>query len=329
VENTPQKTMFNPTQKEEFIKYVMEKSNTKDRERGESNLINFFYRLSSIEEEFGKDFSMFNFDEIKIALSILCRRSVKYQITILSQLRQYLEWAIMTNNSLDTENRLIGFSTNDVDVSMSYGMSMVKNEEQLSEYLDITLRPMQDDTIDNMYRALFHMLFNGLDFQEAVDLKTNQIDLETKTIKLLDKNIDISEMCCKVINYLLQMDGYVVQLFRDGWRYVDKADTGHVLERTVDHRDNIEKAMEPAISNIFGRLKKELGYKISITRNDIYLSGVFYRTYIKELNEKKIDLSEYFLKYQHQVFSIKSPDAKINEGMEEYLSWKKAFGLTV
>ena len=319
--------MFNVKQKSDFIEYLIDKSKGKDTEKYQKQIENFFNRLEPIEQELGKDFSMCNFEEIKVVLSILCRRSVKYQKSILSQLRKYLDWCIDSKKSLDSENRLVGISTSDIDFSISYKMSMVKDEEQLSHYLDIVLRPMADDTIDNMYRALLHLIFNGFSFKEAVDLKKDQVDFENRCIKKNNKQYIISDQCCEILKHLSIMNEYVAPMFHNGIRIHEIADTGHVLERTIDSRRNMYDSMIPIISTIFNKLKNELGYQISITLNDLFTSGIFYRIYKNECSNKEIDLSEYIEKYQNQSVTINSPELIINDGMEEYLTWKRAFDL--
>lgn len=319
--------MYNSSQKEDFIQYVLSASKTKDIETYKMSLITFFNRLEPIEEELDKDFAMFNFEEIMIVLSILCKRSVKYQGVILSRLRKYIEWAISLGKALDSENKLVGISQKDIDFYISYKMSMVKDEEQLSHYLDIVLRPMADDTIDNMYRALLHLIFNGFNMREAIDLKREQVDLEHKLVSFNNKKVDISEMCSNILRHLFLMHAYLSIAFKEVECSREIVHTGHVLERSIASRNKMVESLSNFVSLLFKKLKLELGHKISITLSDILISGIFYRIYVKECETGEIDLSEYMSRYKDHVLTIDNPELTAKDGMIEYLAWKTAFSL--
>lgn len=319
--------MFNVSQKEDFINHLLEKTKISNKEKYQNQLINFFNRLAPIEQELGKDLSMCNYEETKIVLSILCRRSVKYQKSILSQLRQYLDWCIDTGKSLDSENRLVGITPSDIDYSISYKMSMVKDEEQLSEYLDIVLQSIHEDTIHNMYRGLFHLVFNGITLKEAIDLKKSDVDPKNKKAYVNGRCIELSDVCCDVIEYLSSMNGYVVNNKFKG-NFIEIFNSGHVLERTSDNRDVMEEALRPKVSEIMSELKQSLRSSITITLNTLFLSGVFYRMYKKECNKGEIDFSEYMMQCENQSVTINNPEGVVDDGLQEYASWKKAFNLT-
>lgn len=326
-QNVRRFTMYNIDQKSQFIEYVLVSCKGKDIKTKRSSLINFFNRLEEIENELEKDFAEFNYEEIKIALSVLCKRSVNYQRSILSQLRQYIEWAIDLNISKDSENRLIGITTDDIDFSISYKFSMVKDEDQLVENLDLVLNPMKNDTIHNMYRGIFHLLFNGVNLKEALELKNADVDLINKKAYINERCIDLSNTCCSILGYLSKMSGFAIKENRLKGDFLEITDTGHVLERTVDNRDSMEQSLRPKISGFMGELKELLKSPISITPNTLLISGIFSRMYKKEIETKEIDFSEYMSKNEYKVSTIDNPEAILEEGMIGYHAWKKAFGL--
>jgi hypothetical protein len=132
----------------------------------------------------------------------------------------------------------------------------------------------------------------------------------------------MSNKCYEVLEYLSKMSGYATK--RD---WLDIAETGHVLERTVENRENIMEALMPNVSGFMSKLKEVLNYPISITPNSLFLSGIFYRMYQLEKETGEIDFAEYMLSTESQSSTISNPEYTKEEGMEEYLSWKKAFDL--
>jgi len=319
--------LFNPIQKNEFIEDFLSKSETKNIEKREIEIEKFFNRLEEVESDLEKDFSLFDYEEIILALSVICRRGARYQKTILSQLRQYLEWCIDKGYSLDNENRLIGLTIYDIDLSLSYKMGMIKDEEHLVKLLNMELNSLEEDTIDNMYRCLLHLVFNGLTFDEALNLKQDMVDLKNELINLPQRTINISDVCCHIIKYVTNMDYYSSNVGYDSQREFKIVKTGYVLERTTANRESMKKSIIPVISNHFRNIKKEMGHKISITLFGLHLSGILYRIYQKEQNNEKLDFNEYVGQNLNSNINIATPQQVIDNGLVEYSAWKKAFDL--
>lgn len=319
--------MYNCQQKESYIDAVIELSLSKEAEKNRIAMINFFNRLEVVEDDIGKDFSMMNFDEIKLVLSVLCRRTIKYQITVISNLKRYLQWCITNGCSLDRENRLICIKPTDVDYSLSHKMSMVKDEEQLGAYLDIVLKVMKEETSDNMYRTILYLVFSGFNLSEIIEITDDKVDIENGTIRHNENLVQLSEKCIEIVKYYKGMTHFVAAVGNNSERSIEIIKTGHLIERTVKSRISMKETLSVSISNIFTELKEHEGHLLSITLNNLWLSGVFYRMYEKEVSTGMLCFDEYLMKFQDSINGAYSPSIIEDECRLEYERWKKAFGL--
>ncbi|MEG0898344.1 MAG: hypothetical protein RSF40_01360 [Oscillospiraceae bacterium] len=315
--------MFNPEQKTAFIDYAMASTLSPKNGSREADWVNLFNRLEEVEQDQEKDFSQFTYKEMLDSLPLILRKTVNYQRQTISSLRGYLTWSIENKCSLDSENRLIGLTPSDVDFSKSYAMCMVKDEEQLSEYLDVVLADLNDDSGDNMYRTMLHLVFNGVQFNDVFNLKLDQVNFENKTLTYGNNIIALSDKCCELIAYVRDMDviassqGGTAKRTKKGikdavTREREIVKNGYILENTSDDRSKMKNTAITVVSTKFATLKQHLEYPIAITFTSLWRSGVFYRAYQIELETGEISLQE------------------LGDGEDyklEYAAWKKAFSL--
>lgn len=320
--------MFNTSQKEEYIDYVLSFNSSEERlEQNRTQLVNFFNRLEEAEELIQKDIAMMNFSEMQTVLPVLFRRTIKYQTVVISNLRKYLSWCIENGYSLDSENRLLGVRPIDLNSTENYKFSMVKDEDQLEKYCEDFLQEWGNESVENMYRILFHVVFNGILFDEVIWIKDDQVDLENLTIFLSDRQIKISKLCAGWIKKYKNMNYYTSSLGERGTRNLPIVKKGYLLERTVASRESMKTSMPAYISKLFARLKAEKKSVVTLTLNSIWLSGVFYRMFVEECNSGKIICDEYIERYKGSNVVTYTPSISIEECRVEYTRWKNEFKL--
>lgn len=317
--------MYNEKQKREYIEYCLASSNVKDVSKYKSNLIAFFSRLGKeVESDFEKDFCMFDYSDMKIALATFCKKTSVYQRTSLSRLRSYLNWCIDFGLALDQENRLDGIVASNIDTTISCKMNMVSSEDQLIERMDAVLQPMAHGTIDNMYRVCYLLIFSGIKLDDTVKIKSSDVDFENKTITFNGRTVGISDYTSQAIAALSNMNCYVAASGPSGERLMDIVKTGYVLERTVAGREGMVNSMTTKISNHFKDIKDKFGFKISITVNSLLLSGVFSRMLQKEKCTGNIDFLEYVILFVDGK-KLNASKTNLTFAMEDYCTWKKTF----
>lgn len=332
--------MYNEPQKLLYIESYLKSSNVKDKETRLGSMCNFFNRIQEPEVSLDKDFSMFNYEEIKMALAIICRRSVRYQKSVLSELRGYLEWSIDNGLSLDCENRLIGITPSDIDIVASYRINMFGNETELNLALDKILTPMQEDTSNNILRAILHLLFNGVSYNAVFDIRSSEVDFENNIIHLHGRDIKISVMCCNILRYVMGMyeffeaprfdtgniDSQLAGLNRSARKF-SIVKSGYAIENSRDNRSAMPLTYKPIITKAFAALKAMNRDMISTTIGDIVTSGIFYRIFENEKENGEPDFSEYFIVAKQDDKNEYGLAASLRDAEAQYYGWKKAFGL--
>lgn len=311
--------VYNSTQKLRYIDYLISKG-TKSEERTRQRMVNLFEKMSDVEERLGKDFSQFDLSEIKSALPEICIRSVGYQRVVIGYLRSYLEWCIEEGLSLDQENRLVGIDIRGLNIGSSYNETMIKDNLQLDEYLNIVMRPLQEDSVDNMYRVYYHLLFDGLTLDEALNLKQEQVDLDHKLIHLNHKDIFLSDLTCKYIRYLSKMRVYCSATKAGGIKSYKIIENGYVLKRTTPDRSRFKIVAINFSSKYFSNLKEALQSDLTLNITSIMLSGIFYRMYQEELKGNQVLYDEYLSRYNREDMTT-----ALNEGKMGYKAWKETF----
>lgn len=317
--------MFNITQKLEFIKKQTLLSDASDIEEIKKGWTNFFNRLSKLEEEKNKDFSMMTVDEIDNVLSKFLRGGKIYKETTLSNLSTYFEWCLDNQITLLTQNILLAKKVKNIDTSSSCADTMVKDEEDLKQCLDNinVFREESLETIDNLYRCYLYLLFSGLTIDEAFNLLEKDIDLNNNQIVIGDKKIILSQNTRDKIEDVLSMDYLVVRR-----RNVEFVKTGYLFENTVsaderpeNYREKMKVIWDVAISKKFSYSDREL------TQSTILKSGIFYRMHQKEIQGGVVDCQEYLEMCKYNVTTIDNPNMVIANCKNEYAEWKKAFKL--
>lgn len=338
--------MYNEPQKLLYIESCLEMSRAKNKDARRDGMRRFFNRIQEPEVYLDKDFAMFNYEEIKMALATICRRSVGYQRSTVSELRRYVEWCIDNGLSLDCENRLIGLSVNDLDIIASYRASMFKNEAELNLALDKILMPLQADTSNNNIRAILHLLFNGVLYNEIFDIKSSQVDFEKSIIHLHDRDVKISLICSNILKYVMNMyeffeapkfnvnsieskDNFSIGLNNKSGkaRKYSIIKKGFVIENSRDNRTAMPMTYIPIISNAFAALKAANGNIISVTIGDVVTSGIFSRVFENEISSGKLDFTEYQRVASQGNNNRYYIDMTLRDVESQYYGWKKAFGL--
>lgn len=342
--------MYNEPQKLLYIEDYLKSSKVKDKETRRNSMGNFFNRIEDVEKPLDKDFAMFNYEEVKMALSMICRRSVRYQKSVLSELRSYVEWCIDHHFALDCENRLIGIAPSDIDMVASYRINMFKEESEFNLALDTVLMPMKEDTSHNLLRAILHLLFNGISYNEVFCLRSNQVELEERIIHLESRDVKISSMCRDVLKYVMNMYEFfsapkfdadnidtsddlaigfdnMADGARKGVKKYRIVKNGYAIENSKMDRSSMPSNYIPVISNAFTAIKKAKGDIVSTTTGDIITSGLFCRIYEKESQGEKADFQEYFAMAKQDVKNEYGMSASLRDAELQYAGWKTAFGL--
>lgn len=317
--------MFNENQKIEYINYQISKSKSSDLDNLRKKYINFFNRLSFYEEELNNEFSLMSDDEQMNVAKKMSRGRRLNQDNNLSALKRYLDWAIKMNLSSSDKNVLKKKENIYREPPELYKTSMLRDELDLVQILDETLKPENKGTIDNMYRCYLHLLYHGLLQDEIAYLLEKDVIISQKKLIVNNKIIEMSDILCGLLSRYLKMTSYKKEI----WNTIRETPiirTGYLLENTASkeekespgYRDIIMNSWSVAIS------KKLKDCNRDINQTNILLSGAFMRMYKEEQQTGKINHNEYLMLKKNR--NLTNNLTKILKACEtEYKLWKKAF----
>lgn len=320
--------MFNENQKKSYIDFYIKVANSRNTKSVKAYLIRLFNKLEKYEQNLNKDLSMMDQEELKYTLSEFLKGSIATQSSVKSTLGNYFNWCLQNNLTLLNENYINNIAIDTVDSFEFYKQDTVSNEEELRDVLNEVLKPVEADTIDNLYRLYCHLLFNGVSYKNIFYLKECDVSLKNKTINDNGNIIYMSDILYKLIKYYLDMI-YFFQQKKGGVYALLIPRTGYLLENSVPLERKLqdgfrEKFRKSFVTSLSIKLKDSFK---NLNSTNIYNSGVFYRIYLKESKTGEIDLIEYLNDKKGNLITIESPTTVKKRATTEYLAWKKAFNL--
>lgn len=318
--------MYNEEIKKEFINYYLSKSLSGNQESTNRKINGILERLGRVESEFGIDISHADYETAMSMVGMFLKGGAAYQNSQLSEVRQYLEWCIVNGKTPILENPLAGVTVKDIDLRFFYKISMVKEERELLEYLDISLKPIQADTIDNLYRVYCLLLFSGLTPDEALHIKEVDVKLPHRRIMANGNTINLSDKTTYFVKTLMDMDGYAKQT-KSGMSIRKKANDEYLLTFSTENRKYVSLYCKQAISKSNALYRTSTGKKTFLNSTNIFNSGIFNRMYEKERQIGTVDLQEYLRHYTKESMSTSAFGFKKTTGFLEYDTWKRAFAL--
>ena len=211
---------------------------------------------------------------------------------------------------------------------------MVSGPLHLQKYLDSIFDPEEEETIDNLYRCYFWMAFGGIDEEDTILIKTEDVDLENMEIRYKSVSVPIYRDALPAFRNAITLNSFLYKhpkyskLIRreripgDTIMRGIKATTKTFTMRTTLSKRNI-KAIEEGKTDL----------QLSFYR--VRMSGLFYRTYEIERAGGTVDFSDAALRLMDGKTYSLSGREKIEhkqrrierDYFEDYQRWKLAFSM--
>lgn len=314
--------MYNEELKKRFIREYTRSDTTAKRAR------QMFNSLEAYEKDWGADLCTRNAEELAPIIEAVTGYRAYTRWAAIGLLRRYVEWCIA--------NRVPGACRGMLEV-MPSGLEnvrtrMVTGPVHLQRALNQIFEPEEDGTVDNLYRCFYWMGFAGMNEEEAVKVRSAEVDFQ---------------------NQRILHEGESYPLYREAVPAFRKA----ALLSTVVYRhpnyEDVVRNRTPGDLLLRGykggvrvlALRKALSLKnaaaIEGGRTDLHLSyqrvgmsGLFYRTYENERAGLPVDFSEQADrqlargKAEGLYTTIQDRTAKMKferQYMEDYRRWKLAF----
>ena len=316
--------MYNEQQKVNFIKGYTGSLNT-------ANVATtIFNALEKYEEQWQADFCTRSKEELQPVIDEIVGLRTKSQWMTLIILKEYVKWCI----AMKVPGACDGMLQVEAVGLDKVRHQMVSSPLHLQKYLDELFDPESEETIDNIYRCYFWMAYGGIDEEDTILVKREDINFDQMTIAYKDTNIPIYREALpafrnavSLTDFLYKHPNYTKTVRRDRiggdtiMRGI-KAETKTFTMRVTISKRNI-KAVED------GRTDLQLSFY------RVRMSGLFFRAYERERAGIPVDFSEAAMRAMAgKEYSIKGRiklEHKQNrmerDYMEDYQRWKLAFSI--
>lgn len=243
-------------------------------------------------------------------------------------LRDYVKWCISVSKVPGACDGMLQIN--------SVGLYKVKkqtvaNPTHLQKYLNLICQPESNKTTDNIYRCYYWLAYGGVSEEDILSVKCSDVDLQNMVVHYRDTDIPIYnealpafKNCVELTQFVYNHPGYSNTV----WKERVEGDT---LVRGI--RANLSLySLRVEISRRAKKNEEKTGLRLSYFRT--WISGVFYRTYMKELagdapSFGSVAMQQMDGKTYKLASGRNTPEAKkkkiIKDYTNDYERWKLAF----
>lgn len=270
------------------------------------------------EQIFAKDLYDFDLDEITILVKELLEgklTNARYNYIFI--LQKYNKWAV---NKGYTEHL---FDYNLQDIPVSNITLWVDSAELLKMRIDKVFLPNDMMTADIPKKAFLWMAYMGIGSADISNVKDKDIDLENNLIYVEDKIYPIPEEGICDIKACLEASGYCKVNQIGGLNPLREKVSGEYFLRT----DRISKPNFKIYKDAIRGKCENRNVKFKLGHRNIFESGSFARTYVKELRTGIVDVSECCKERGNAYFSesIQVRRNTVRSAISDYEIWKQTF----
>ena len=284
-----------------------------------------FEQLEREEERLGKPVEEMSSEELSKAVSLLDITRKSSTISVKASLKRYAAWC---------EQNGIGFlpvvSEISFDMSEQIRKRFVSSPADLKRRMDLCFDKEQDKSTHCPYRAFLWLVFMGIDADDAVTIRTQDVDLSVPCVFFHGIPYEIYPEAFPAMYVCVTATSLLVDYHDRGRTTWKQRAGGDQLLRGVS--GNMSKGY------IATRINQAcLSQDFSLQQNNIYRSGVFYRFWLQEKETGVLDMTQYIQdkvssyagfsqrteREQNKMFhSLKSTT------LRDYENWKSALDIS-
>ena len=293
--------------------------------------------VSKYEKMFGKDVGEFDRTTLESSVYSISKAAKKDYDLLIVLIKQYVRWRRDTKLpynkeilDIETETERI-FKTQHPQSPTHFKKIMTERTvlNDKNQQVTVGLRESGTNTIDVTYRAFLWMLYAGLTKEEAIEVRVPEVDLKNRrivyngqTFELPLESLEDFEKACNLTAFALEKSG-------NSETVLYKRKDGDLILRGC-------KSDKPTLDTLTPAIQKKLCppnvpdiVKPSYTA--VAKSGVFYRTYVKELLGYPPDFTEDAIRMaeKSKYTSEKAKQTAIKRFLKIYLSeytaWRDLF----
>lgn len=280
------------------------------------------------ERGWGADLCTRSAEELQPIIDWLVGLRARSKFGRLIILKDYVKWCIGVAKVPNACDGMLQIKTVGLD-KMRH--QMVASPLHLQKYLDTICSPASDQTTENIYRCYYWLAYGGVEEEDIFKIKCSDVDFENMVVRYNGTEIPIYREALPAFKNcaLLTQFAYNHPLYtKTIWR---ERVPGDGLIRGIRSSTTLY-SIRMELSRRGGAYEEKAGLRLSYFR--AWLSGVFYRTYERELIGEEPDFTAIAAaQMEGKVYQLKSgrntQEAKkrkvVKDYMEDYQRWKLAF----
>ena len=232
-----------------------------------------FDSTEQYEIKYGKDLCQMNSEELSEIFSMLCGLRTNSISTRTALINAYLNWCI---DNVEFSNKVI--PELHIDIVDKMRKMTVVNPMHMQRYLDIVFDKEDEQNISNVYRCYYWLGYSGCREEDAINVKSGDVDLQNMVIRIGDleypiyrEGIKSFSNCVNLSAFKYLHPNYSKSSFRpraDGDLILRGIKTNFSLS---SFRVAVNIKIKEAINS--GRTDIKLSYQRAM------MSGIFYRIY--------------------------------------------------
>ena len=317
--------MYNEDLKARFIRHYTQSVSTAN------SAVVLFNSIERIEKKYNSDYASMTIEQATEAINAtqtLRASSMEYRIAVL---KSYVNWCC--SSGIDGVNMdLIFIEPSNLN---HIRHMMIKNPIHMHSILDKVYAPIEEKSIENIYRFYLWMMYSGMNEEQIMSCTKDDIDYKRMEIAIGKQRFPIYRESLDVVVFCADAK----ELAERHALMIDSRDVvpryqGNELYRTI-RKINNKDAVRTTITGYLNRAYKSGKIDMKLTRKSIHLSGIFYRMYEREINGFPVDFTEDAINEmqgkEYKVngrFTMNVKTKRIMRDFEEdYANWKTAFNL--
>ena len=316
--------MYNAEMKSRFIQEYTGSLNT-------ANVATtIFNAMEEHEKSWNADLCTRSSEELQPVITEITGLRSRSKWMALTILKEYVKWciAMQVPGACDGMLQIQAVGLDKVK------RQMVSSPLHLQKFLDELLDPESEETIDNLYRCYFWMAYGGIDEEDTVLIRNEQVDFSQMVIYYKITNVPIYREALPAFRNAVSLNSFLYK--NKNYRKPIRRDRvpGDTIMRgirattkTFTMRTTLSKRNIKAVED--GRTDLQLSFYRA------RMSGLFYRVYEMERAGMGANFSEAALRVMdgktytlHGREKLEHRQNRIERSyMEDYQRWKLAFSI--
>ena len=316
--------MYNELQKNEFIRYY-----TTSVSRIKL-CVSIFIASEPYENEWGADLCTMDLPTAQRLTDNITGIRSSSKWTKLIALREYVKWCRDVMHIEGVSNGIFNVNIDGIDMMRE---RTVVNPLHLQRYLDAVYDSEDRKGADNAYRCYHWLAYGGVREEDIVTIKDSDVDLSSMVVNYKDTEIPIYREAIPAFKNCITLTGFTYNHPNYGTPLVKPRASGNILLRGISSPTPSTMTLRVEVS----RTSKEGEGKTSLrlSYNRLWLSGVFYRMYEREMLGEEVNFKPivaYHIEGKEYKISKNNPIQKKKRKLEreyagDYARWKLAYKL--